>query len=106
MIEHKKKIRCNCIDCEREDEAQYNPFGDDTLKLCDGCGDNWVCIKCNSLEAINENGNDKYYCIDCNQHDDTYIDDECDPIQEIEIEQLDDFNDQHGYTTMCLFHPI
>ena len=68
-----------------------------------------VCIKCNSLEAINENGNDKYYCIDCNQDDNTYIDDingDCNTDQDIEIKQLNDFNDQHDYTTMCLFHPI
>ena len=98
----------------RDSDAMYNSFGDDTLKLCDGCGDNWVCIKCNSLEMINENGNDKYYCNDCNQDDDTYIDDfglkrynDCDENEDIDVDhEFDHLNDEHDYTTMSLFHPI
>ena len=100
-----------CIDCGRGYSLPVThggPFGDDKLKSCDGCGDNWVCIECNSLEAMNENGSDKYHCFDCNEDDDTYIDDingDFDTNQEIEIMKLADFNDQYDYTTMSVFHP-
>ena len=93
---------------------EYNAsFGDDTIKLCDGCGDNWVCIKCNALEAANENGNDKYYCNDCNHDEDTYVDDvdferyQSEENEDIDIEQeFDNLNDGHDYRSMSLFHPI
>eukprot|EP01084_Bolivina_argentea_P103049 184604_1 len=57
------KPRFKCVDCGIE----YKANEDDALKLCDGCGNNWVCLKCNSLEVWNENGND------CNQDDATYM---------------------------------
>ena len=114
---HKEMITLKCEGCGIEYRfsgiTQNGSFGDDTVKLCDGCGINLVCIKCNSLEMFNENGNDKYYCNDCNQDDDTYIDDidfkryQSDQNDDIDIEQeFDDLNDGHDYTTMCLFHPI
>ena len=110
-----------CTDCGKEyfikvDDLKSSLFGDDNNpKLCDGCGNNWVCNECNSLEMVNENGNDKYYCNDCNNDDDTFIDhvdfkmyyDNDRNEQENENMDIDDrLNDQHDYTTMFLFHPI
>ena len=82
LILHEETSIFKCNDCGmeyefsaleyRDKDAMYNSFGDDTLKLCDGCEDNWVCLKCDLNQ--NESGNDKYYCNVCNQDDDTYID--------------------------------
>ena len=122
-IEIGKKFCEHCLDifecneCGTEYELNRinkDSFGDDTAKLCDGCGNSWVCIKCNSLERVNENGSDKYYCNDCDQDDETYIDEidfkryQSAENEDIDIEQefFDDLNDNHGYTTMSMFHPI
>ena len=44
-----------CIDCGRGyglNAIHKDSFVDDTLKLCDGCGDNWVCIKMVMINII------------------------------------------------------
>ena len=103
-----------CTDCKREyvfnpENVGDNLFGDDDMILCDGCGKNWVCFRCNCLE-MDENGNDKYYCKDCNGNEDMFVDDidfdkyGSDYDEDIDVD--DDLNDQHEYTTLSLFPPI
>eukprot|EP01084_Bolivina_argentea_P140680 247261_1 len=58
-----------CCDCKIEYRFS-DSFGDD-IKKCDSCGENWICVKCNSFQEMEDN--DKIYCQDCNYDEDTYI---------------------------------
>ena len=115
LSEHERIQKWSCTDCGKEYVfhpriLRDNSFGDDELRLCDGCGNNWVCFACNLLERVNENCNGKYYCKDCNENEDVFVDDGdfdkdgTDYNEDIDID--DHFDDQHEYTTLSLCNAI
>ena len=57
-----------CQECGTE-YGECDRFNE--IKLCDLCGEEWICIACHSGEILDDN--DHLYCHDCNDDQDTYI---------------------------------